>query len=329
MQRVVVLTQSSCRGMTIADVERMHTPIARRALSLACTGFLLLMLGACSAPQLAYNNAPTLLRFKLYSTFDPTPEQDVMMSAALRRLHDWHRRHELPAYAEMLDRLATRVEAGLDAADIAQTRELAQQRYERLAAQALDEAIPILRTLNERNFDALRKDLQERNEDYAEEYLDGDEAARREAMVEALTEHVERWVDELNADQTGLLTELAARHPRFAELRLENRRHLQARALAALEALVGGEPQAEGALREVIVHWERLSLPQYREALRAWETDFRATLLAIERSLTPSQRRTTVANLREYSSQLLTLTEKSAAPPSPAPQAGLARPPLR
>src|SRR5690606_38254074 len=221
-------TQASCRGMALADTAGMHTLIARGALSLACAGFLLLVLGACSAPQLAYNSAPLLLRYKLYNAFDPNDEQDVMMSAALRRLHDWHRHNELPAYAEMLDRLAVRVEAGLDAADIAQTRELAQARYERLAAQAVDEAIPILRTLDARNFTALRRYVKERNEDYADEFLDGNEAERLEAMVESLTDHVERWVGDLNATQTRLLTEFAARHPHFAELRLENRRHLQA-----------------------------------------------------------------------------------------------------
>jgi len=315
--------------MALADTAGMHTLIARGALSLACAGFLLLVLGGCSAPQLAYNSAPLVLRYKLYNAFDPNDEQDVMMSAALRRLHDWHRHNELPAYAEMLDRLAVRVEAGLDAADIAQTRELAQARYERLAAQAVDEAIPILRTLDARNFTALRRYVKERNEDYADEFLDGNEAERLEAMVESLTDHVERWVGDLNATQTRLLTEFAARHPHFAELRLENRRHLQARTLAAVDALVRGEAQAEAALREVIVHWERNSLPQYREALRAWEADFRATMLAIERSLTPAQRRTTVANLREYSGQLLALTENRSARPSPAAQAGLTRPPVR
>lgn len=306
----------------------MRTSIKRLSLRhsvvLAWTCLAALVLGACSAPQVVYNNADTLLRYRLYDYFDPTQEQDIMMSAALERLHAWHRRHELPAYAATFARLAQRVETGLRPADIDEARELAAARYERLAAQALDEALPILRTFNASNFEALRDKFEELNADYADDFLDSDAAARHEAMVEKLTEHVERWVDDLNDTQIKLLEAVAARHPRFAELRLENRRHLQDRFIAVLRRVASNDAAAEAELRDVVVNWESNSLPQYRAALRAWEDDFRATLHAIERSLTPEQRREAVARLREYSEELYALTE-GGAPSAKAPtRTGLA-----
>lgn len=303
----------------------MMRPALPTSLRAALIG-LLWLLGACSAPQVAYNNADTLLRFRLYGYIDPTQEQDVMMTTAIKRLHAWHRRYELAGYAEMLGDLAQRLETGLSAADIAEVRESADARYRRLAERAVDEALPVLRTFTPRNLEALRTKFEERNDEYADDYLDGDAAERLEAMVERLAEHVERWVDDLTPAQIAHLEAVAARHPRFAELQLENRRHLQARFLDAVSGIMSGDPQAEARLRDLVVNWERHSLPQYRELLTVWEADFRGVLLAIERSLSPQQRRETVARLRQYSNDLYALTDGDAPKPSNAAQADLAAP---
>ena len=261
------------------------------------------LLAACSAPQLAYNNAHLLLRFQLYGYLDPDEAQDAMLIAALDRLHAWHRRHELPGYVQALQDIAGRVESGLQEADIAHARELADARYRRLAERAIEEARPILRTLKDSNFAALERKFAERNEEYVDEFLDGDEAERRKAAVERLREHIERWV-KLRKDQAALLDALVARHPRLAELRLANRKQLQARALTALQAYAQGDEAALEALRAIVVDWERHSTPEYRAALQAWEADLRRTLVQIDRSLSPAQRREAVANLRRYGSEI-------------------------
>ena len=271
-----------------------------------------LLLAGCSAPQLAYNNADTLLRFKLSAYLEPTEEQDLMMSSAIRRLHVWHRNNELPRYADAFAQMAQRVGTGLHETDIAWSRDLMHERYRALAARAVDDALPTVRTLETDNFAALEREFAERNEDYADEYLDGDAAHRRDAMVEKLEKHLERWVDDLTDGQRALLARFVESQPRFAALRLENRRFLQQQTLVALRNIARGQPGAEESLRDIAVNWERYSTPQYREALREWERGMTETFVALDRQLTATQRSTAVARLRQYSSDLYALTDGAA-----------------
>lgn len=270
---------------------------------------IVIALSACSAPQLAYNNADSLLRFKLYGYFDPTQQQDIMMSDAIQRLHAWHRRNELPGYAGAFAQMAQRVENGLQEADITWSSDLTRERYRRLAARAVEEALPIVRTLNDDNFAALESKFADRNKEYADDFLSGDEAEQREAMVDNLEEHLERWIDSLTGEQRTLLTRFVASQPRFAALRLENRKHLQKQMLATLRQVARGQTTAENTLRDIAVHWEKYSTPQYRQALAEWERGMARTLVAINRSLTATQRSEAVTRLRQYSSDLYALTD--------------------
>ena len=295
----------------------------RTAFHLGCAVLgIALLLAGCSLPQLAYNNADSVLRFKLYSYLDPTQEQDVMMSSAIQRLHVWHRRNELPHYADAFAQMAQRVGEGLQESDIAWSRDFTYQHYRTLAARAVDDALPTLRTLTADNFAALERKFAERNKEYADDYLTGDATQQRDAMVEYLEEHLERWIDRLTGEQKALLTRLVESHPRFAALRLENRRFLQRQTLAILHDVVRGQPGAEDSLRDLTVNWEKYSTPQYRQALREWERGTIETLIALDRQLTATQRSEAVARLRQYSSDLYALSGRDS--PSSTARAGTA-----
>jgi hypothetical protein len=275
----------------------------------AVLGIALLLVG-CSVPQLAYNHADSLLRFKLYAYLDPTQEQDLMMSNAVQRLHEWHRHNELPRYADAFAQMAQRVETGLHETDIAWSRDLVHERYRALAARAIDDALPTVRTLNADNFAALEREFADRNEDYADEYLAGDAARQRDAMIENLEDHLKRWIDDLTSDQKTLLARFVESQPHFAALRLENRRFLQQQTLAALRDVARGQPGAEDSLRDIAANWETYSTPQYRQALREWERGMIVTFIALDRQLTATQRNTAVTRLREYSNDLYALTDR-------------------
>ena len=302
--------------MTSRLTKLMTSRIAFR-LGGAVLGLALLLAG-CSLPQLAYNNADSLLRFKLYSYLDPTQEQDLMMVSAIQRLHIWHRRNELPRYADAFAQMAQRVESGLHETDIAWSRDLMREHYRILAARSIDDALPILRTLNADNFAALERKFAETNEDYADEYLTGGATRQREAMVKHLEEHLERWIDRLTGEQRALLVHLVASQPRFAALRLENRRFLQWQTLDALRDVARRQPGAEDSLRDLVVNWEKYSTPQYQQALQEWERGMIETLIALDRRLTATQRSEAVARLRQYSVDLYALTGREAMPSAAA-----------
>lgn len=65
---------------------------------------LLLLLQACSTVKLAYNQADTLLYWRLDSYVDFSAEQSPRVHEGLAQFLRWHRREQLPIYADLLQR---------------------------------------------------------------------------------------------------------------------------------------------------------------------------------------------------------------------------------
>ena len=60
------------------------------------------LLSACAMVRLAYNNADTVLRVMAQDYFDLWTEDNTELRQQIARLHEWHRREELPGYANLM-----------------------------------------------------------------------------------------------------------------------------------------------------------------------------------------------------------------------------------
>lgn len=90
-------------------VRLIRWPGLARFTTLCCTGLrrvsllaLMLMLTACSAIKIAYNQAPELLYWYFDNYADFTGAQSPLVKADLHRLHAWHRQTQLPGYTLLL-----------------------------------------------------------------------------------------------------------------------------------------------------------------------------------------------------------------------------------
>ena len=63
-----------------------------------------MVLGACSAIKLGYNNSATFAHTYLTSKVDFDSDQSALMKTSLRGLVEWHRNNELPLLAEELQK---------------------------------------------------------------------------------------------------------------------------------------------------------------------------------------------------------------------------------
>lgn len=63
------------------------------------------LLPACTLVKVAYNQAQTLMYWRLDSYADFTREQAPRVHESLAQFHDWHRRTQLPIYADFLQGL--------------------------------------------------------------------------------------------------------------------------------------------------------------------------------------------------------------------------------
>ena len=77
----------------------------KRTWLVALLLLLAALLPACTVVKVAYNQLDTLLYWRLDGYADFTREQAPRVQESLAQFHQWHRRTQLPAYAELLQRL--------------------------------------------------------------------------------------------------------------------------------------------------------------------------------------------------------------------------------
>lgn len=144
-------------------------------------GGLLLVLAACSIVRTVYNQAPNLAYWQLNRAFHLDDEQADQVKHNLYVFFQWHRRTELPVYARLLNRAALEAQGPI-------TPELACERraeFEKVGRRSIDKAVPmlaeLLRSLKPEQVRNLRNFIDDLNEDFRGDFLDGDKGDRDEA----------------------------------------------------------------------------------------------------------------------------------------------------
>jgi hypothetical protein len=152
------------------------------------------LLGACSAVQLAYNNADWWLLRTADDYLDLNAEQRQVLRTGLAARLDQHRRQELSSYVSFFDRAARATEQGL-------TRPEAEARVAELEAHlrtTVADTVPVfalvLAGLSKDRREHLARRMDERNRDFRKTHLQLQEYrdARLQARAERSLNRIER-----------------------------------------------------------------------------------------------------------------------------------------
>ncbi len=273
----------------------------------------LALLAACSATRLGYNNADTFLRYMAWEYFDLDSGQSGELKARIARLHEWHRRNELPAYAALLRSAAQRVAQGVAAEDVAWAIAAARARYRRFASKAAEDAAPVLATLGTDQLAYLEKKFAERNAKYAKEFLQRDEKERERAQVKRTLERFREWTGKLTPEQEARIARFVHAHQRFAVLRFEDRQRWQHDAIAMVRQHPRPQELAPRIARVFTEPQGRRPEEFEREEGR-WEADFAQLLVDLDRMLSPEQRAHTVARMQGYAADFSALAARKGEP---------------
>ena len=174
-----------------------------------------LVLGACSAIKLGYNNSATFAHTYLTSKVDFDSDQSALMKTSLRGLVEWHRNNELPLLAEELQKarlvLAPRGE-NLQPVTAAQVNALNQAIRTSLRRTA-DEAAPVIAKnmlgLWPNQIADIQEALNKSNQDYRDKRMASNAAERIKQSVERMAERFERWLGDLNPKQMARIEQWA------------------------------------------------------------------------------------------------------------------------
>lgn len=296
--------------------------IGRRSVVLAVA--LAAVLSGCSLLRVGYEQAPTLVYWRLDRLAGFTPAQAPRVREAIGQWFAWHRREELPRYAEALARLQQELLQDT-------TPPRACRWLDELSAwrdTAWDRAVPLLAPLA-RDLDAdqlgrLAQQLQRNDEALRREMLPEDPAERAQAQVQRAVQRAQRLYGRLDAEQRAWLAQALAEARLDPQVWFAERQRRQAdllETLARLREREAGLPQTQAALQAV---YRRAVSPPSSSPAQAAACGL---LAGLHNRTTAAQRHTAVQRLRGWEADLRALATDSPGPAEHQAQSR-AEPPL-
>jgi hypothetical protein len=271
----------------------------------------LLLLPACSAIKLGYQQLPTLSYWWLDSTVSFSSAQTPAAKEAIDKLYQWHRREELAGYGEVLQRIGQLSSGPLQADQVCSVSTDVQARLDVLMRQAVAQAAPVVLALGPRQLSHIARQWESKNEDWEKEWLQGDAQARLDRRLDKAVNRFNSFYGDLNPAQIGLLRAQLAQSPWTAEWGRRDRQRRQQDLLSTLQRVAqsGMTPaQAEAQLWGVWQRWLNPTDAAQRAVLQSLSQRACENLAQLHNTTTPEQRVRVARRLRAYERDIQDLT---------------------
>ena len=211
---------------------------------------VVLILSACSRTELVYNNADWLIYRWADGLLDAEGDQAERWRALFGQVMTRHRRELLPDVVTLLHRVSEQTKPRLTPTGLACVAESTERLLTTHARLLVDPAAEVLSGISPAQLAHLQAELDERNRDYRERFLQADPQQRETARFERFVERIERWTGDLTTEQLRLVRDAVRNMPDLAGDWLAYREQQQDR----LIALLGGHADKAG-LRVFLTDW--------------------------------------------------------------------------
>ncbi|MCM5679342.1 DUF6279 family lipoprotein [Schlegelella sp. S2-27] len=273
------------------------------------------LLAGCSTLRLAYEQGPRLAYWWLDPYVDFNDAQKQQARHDLAQWFEWHRRTQLPLYAQALSRAQRDAAQDGHAAQACRWWDEVQQWRDGAFEQVLPKAAELALTLTPAQIDHLQQHYAKTNRKFRDEFLQADPDVRRREALKRTAERAERFYGRLDDTQRHWVAQKLAASPFDPQLWLQERQRRQqdiVHTLRSLQQQRATPEQAREAIRDV--YRRTVSSPNeayrsYAQALTAYNCEFVAQL---HNRTSAEQRRTAVERLRGWESDLRALAETDA-----------------
>ncbi len=263
----------------------------------------LALLCACSAIQIGYNHADTMIQWRAAKYFDFEGAQKAEFERRVQRFLAWHRRAALPEYARLAHEMGDRLARGLSQADLVWGYDTFQTQLRQSIEAGSAQMGDLLDALSPAQVERFRARLDEENRERAKEYgLDESIDERRERRAKRNIERLEDWFGTLSDAQVERVRLYSANAPLDGTLRDLDRKRLQRELLAMIR-----EREARARLAQWAVAWDKRRHSAYSDALEANLREYFRMLLDLDRTLSPAQRDRAVRRLRAFAGDFTAL----------------------
>ena len=270
----------------------------------------LLLSGCGLALRLGYNQGPSLALSWLdgYAEFDDA--QTLRVRAALDEWFAWHRRTQLPDYADVLARARSELQGSATAERMCAWSHDLRARFDTAIEHAVPAMAEIMPTLSARQIASIEKRYAAKNDEYRDEFLQRDLEKRRKAATEREIERAEDFYGRLDSDQRAFVAKATAESPwdgdmAYAErLRRQNDLLTVVRRLSAQRA---GPAEAEAEVRA----WLKRAARSPHEPYRRYATklvEYNCAYAADLHNLTTAEQRLkAIRKIKGYEDELRAL----------------------
>ncbi len=273
------------------------------------SALLLVLLAGCSAVQTGYNNAPTLLYWWLDGYIDFEDAQARPVRESLDALHAWHRRQELPAYAEWLGRLQQLAGATVTPEQVCSHLAQVRVHLQHLGEQSADGLARLAPSVQPEQLRHLARQFEKHNQKWREEWLDGSPAELLERRLERTVERYEDFYGSLSEAQKTLLRQRLTASSFDARLAWAERLRRQQDKLQVLQEHRNAERPAH-IKAEMLALVQRSLTPPEPAARAQFERMLQEgcqSIAALHNSASEAQRRRLGEKLRGYEADLQAL----------------------
>lgn len=198
------------------------------------TGVLLIT--ACSANRLAYNNLDWLIGWKVDDYVSLTGDQKSWLARRTDEHLAWHCDSELPQYLPVLDGLeASLLTDNLEADTLTGKLPAVENAVDQLLGEIAPTISGLLSQLDDRQIQELSSNLEKKQAELEEKYGEPDLTTQYRERMERAQERLEDWLGPLEDEQYARLADWAAQLQGHNSIWLENRQAWQLAFTAVLE----------------------------------------------------------------------------------------------
>ena len=268
-------------------VPKLLTCLSTRATMMFAVLFIVLI-SACSF-KTVYNRLDYLIPSYVEGmvSLDDVLEEKVEQRTDV--LVNWHRNTQLRQYADLLQTFQQDLELPLNERRVLQHMATIEELWQSLEVKLNKEMAELLPLLNSEQRAELFDSIDDKNEDFYDEYVDLDDDERIEQYIETMIDSYQNWLGDLTTGQEQAVEKAAPGLSSSAALRLQQRRLWQRGIQQILDSDDAEEIKTE-RLQEFFDRFNSNGQPQLAAVTEANKKIFARLTVTITNQLTEDQK---------------------------------------
>jgi hypothetical protein len=276
-------------------------------------GLVLLALTGCSALRLGYSSAPTITYWWLDGYVDINSEQAPLVREKLAAFYDWHRKTELPAYADTLAKVEPLLSGSVTPDQVCAIWPLVQDHARQFAQGLAGPVSEISPLLQAKQLRYLVRKYDKNNRKFREEWIDVTPQELYKLRFDKGEEWAEMLYGRIEETQKQIIRQNLDRSSYDPRMVYKEHLRRQSDILQVLrEHSTEGKARSAHVRAEILALMERMRVSpdaEYRAYFEKITSEACADIAAVHNSTSKAQRAYAIKTLQEYQALMRSLAK--------------------